>query len=136
MFTCRKCSRHKKKHEGEVGWGGAGVGGTQCKSSSNEVRWFLRIKGIMAEKLTKPAPVVMIILYLTGVNRNVFAYLLLRRRTRIHTMTLFILKRYHRMKEDFFFFIWFRLLLFMSQLIPIRGAHPPPLSLDKFRAFI
>lgn len=45
----------------------------------------------------------MIILYLTGVNRNVFAYLLLRRRTRIHTMTLFILKRYHRMKEDFFF---------------------------------
>lgn len=51
MFTCRKWSRHKKKHKGggRVGWGG----GAQCNSSSNEVQWFLRIKGIMAEKTNK-----------------------------------------------------------------------------------
>lgn len=52
MFTGRKAKETQRRNRGG-----------NVTHLQKEFIWFLRIKGMKAEKLTKPAPVVMIILY-------------------------------------------------------------------------
>lgn len=105
MFTGRR-EGGREETRGEEGG---------CNPSSKEAQWFLRIKGIKAEKTNKASACSHdhsgITYSRLKLIENLFTYVLLRHLMVLHTMTLLVLDQYHRKNS---ILVWFFFLAKVS----------------------